>query len=48
VWSTQLDERVRPLHENREGQVFSWDDPPSDGHPGFPPGCRCVAAPYVA
>jgi SPP1 gp7 family putative phage head morphogenesis protein len=47
VWSTQLDERVRPLHENREGKVFSWNDPPSDGHPGFPPGCRCVAAPFV-
>jgi SPP1 gp7 family putative phage head morphogenesis protein len=43
VWSTSLDERVRPLHQEREGRTYSWDDPPSDGHPGEPINCRCVA-----
>jgi SPP1 gp7 family putative phage head morphogenesis protein len=43
IWSTSMDERVRPAHEAREGQIFSWDDPPEDGHPGEPINCRCVA-----
>lgn len=43
VWSTSMDERVRPLHAHREGQTFSWARPPSDGHPGEPINCRCVA-----
>jgi len=47
IWSTSLDERVRPEHAAREGKVFSWDDPPEDGHPGEPINCRCVARPYV-
>lgn len=53
-WSTSLDERVRgnpaglypkarPSHWAREGKIFRWDDPPSDGHPGHPVNCRCVA-----
>lgn len=45
VWSTSLDERVRPEHAEREGKIFSWDDPPEDGHPGEPINCRCVAIP---
>lgn len=32
-------------HFSREGQVFSWDSPPSDGHPGQAHGCRCQASP---
>ena len=43
VWSTSLDERVRPEHQEREGETFSWSDPPADGHPGEPINCRCVA-----
>jgi hypothetical protein len=38
------------LHENhyvRDGKVFRWDMPPSDGHPGIPINCRCVALPIV-
>lgn len=53
-WSTSLDERVRgnpsgkypnakPSHWDREGKEFSWSKPPSDGHPGEPINCRCVA-----
>lgn len=45
VWSTSKDRRVRKLHEVREGKVFEWDKPPSDGHPGQPIMCRCLAVP---
>lgn len=54
VWWTAQDKRVRgdpegkypkasPSHYARHGKKFSWDDPPSDGHPGEPICCRCVA-----
>lgn len=44
-WSTSRDERVRPEHAKREGQVFRWDDPPEGGHPGEDYNCRCTASP---
>ena len=47
VWSTARDERVRSEHRARNGKVFSWDDPPSDGHPGEPIQCRCRAIPVL-
>lgn len=47
IWSTSLDERVRPEHAALEGQRFSWDSPPAPGHPGQDYNCRCVALPYV-
>jgi SPP1 gp7 family putative phage head morphogenesis protein len=47
IWRTSLDERVRPEHAAREGKVFSWDDPPFDGHPGEPINCRCYAEPVL-
>jgi len=44
IWSTSLDERVRDSHAEKEGQTFSWDDPPADtGHPGNDVNCRCTA-----
>ena len=57
-WSTSKDERVRGdpsglypdakySHYDREGEVFSYDDPPEDGHPGTPIQCRCVAIPII-
>lgn len=46
-WRTSQDERVRPAHRAREGEIFSWDDPPSDGHPGEPIQCRCYAEPVL-
>jgi SPP1 gp7 family putative phage head morphogenesis protein len=47
TWSTSQDERVRDSHRDKEGEVFSWDDPPEDtGHPGQDYQCRCVAIPY--
>jgi len=45
TWSTAGDGRVRPEHAARNGQVFSWNDPPPDGHPGTPVLCRCSAIP---
>lgn len=40
IWHTMLDNRVRPSHLVREGQVFSWADHP---WPGEEPNCRCWA-----
>jgi len=44
-WSTSKDERVRPRHKELDGKVFDYDDPPSEGMPGMPIRCRCVAIP---
>lgn len=54
IWRTQRDERVRgdphgiypesrPSHYERDNQIFNWNNPPVDGHPGEAPGCRCYA-----
>lgn len=55
-WSTRKDNRVRGKpgglypnakysHYHREGLVFRYDDPPPDGNPGEPDGCRCQGIP---
>ena len=44
IWVTMKDNRVRPAHKEREGKRFYWNDPPSDGHPGWSYRCRCSAA----
>lgn len=44
-WETMQDSRVRPSHRERQGEIFSWEEPPSDGHPGEAVRCRCVADP---
>jgi hypothetical protein len=41
VWHTQGDGKVRSEHAERDGKIFSWDDPPEGGHPGEAPNCRC-------
>ena len=46
-WRTAGDERVRPAHAFRNGTIFSWNDPPPDGHPGKPILCRCTAEPVI-
>lgn len=54
TWRNSQDERVRgnpdglypkadPSHWEREGLVYSWDDPPEGGHPGLAINCRCSA-----
>ena len=45
IWQTMGDSRVRPTHDARQGKRFAWDDPPSDGHPGWAIRCRCSASP---
>jgi len=47
IWRTRRDGKVRSPHAERQGQVFSWDDPPEGGHPGEDYGCRCTAEPYL-
>ena len=47
-WQTMMDDRVRPLHADRQGLIFRWDKPPSDGHPGMAVRCRCVADPVIS
>lgn len=46
-WRTVGDSRVRTAHRAREGQIFAWDKPPPDGHPGQPINCRCYAEPVL-
>lgn len=50
-WRTMRDNHVRREHVLREGQIFEWDNPPSDtpddGHPGTPIGCRCYPEPMI-
>lgn len=51
IWRTSLDERVRPSHRAREGQVYDWDgdnQPPNGEHPGQAVLCRCGAEPNIA
>lgn len=47
TWSTSNDERVREEHRELEGQVFTWDNPPSVGAPGQDIQCRCIAVPII-
>lgn len=42
-WRGRLDARERPEHVAREGKIYSWDNPPYDGHPSVPIRCRCWA-----
>lgn len=49
VWRGVLDQRERDSHREKEGNIYRWDDPPSDtGHPGEDFQCRCIAEPYLA
>lgn len=54
IWRTVGDNRVRSEHDEREGQIYSWDSPPGDpsdpaagGHPGEAINCRCYAEPIL-
>lgn len=46
TWRTAGDHKVRTAHAARNGQIFSWDNPPEHGHPGAEPNCRCWPEPY--
>ena len=58
IWWTMQDERVRgnpdgkyakakPSHWDRHGKTFRYADAPSDGNPGEPINCRCIARPVL-
>lgn len=47
TWRTTRDGRVRPEHQERENQVYSWTKPPDGGHPGEAIQCRCGAEPNI-
>lgn len=48
IWTTSGDERVRDDHASKDGQRFSWSNPPPDtGHPGEDYQCRCTAFPVI-
>lgn len=42
-WRTQGDNKVRPAHRELEGTRHKYTDPPNEGLPGTPVGCRCWA-----
>ena len=46
IWHTVGDNRVRSRHAQRDGEIFSWNNPPEGGHPKEDWGCRCWAEPY--
>lgn len=46
-WRTVLDGRERATHHARNGKMFAWSKPPSDGHPGRAINCRCRALPVL-
>jgi SPP1 gp7 family putative phage head morphogenesis protein len=57
-WRNSKDRRVRGNpnglypnarynHWTREGKEYAFSNPPADGNPGIPYGCRCVAEPIV-
>jgi len=54
-WSSSQDIRVRELHKELNGKIFSYDSPPiidentgERGVPGQAFGCRCVAIPIIS
>ena len=47
TWKSMDDSRVRPSHQDYDGQTFKWSEPPPEGHPGQPIRCRCYAAPVL-
>ena len=51
IWRTAQDERVRPLHNGLDGNVYKYDEK-TGAESGLPPGqpiqCRCIAAAIVS
>jgi SPP1 gp7 family putative phage head morphogenesis protein len=45
IWRTVQDDRVRDEHEERNGERYSYSDPPDGELPGEPILCRCYAEP---
>ena len=47
IWRTNRDRIVRPEHRARDGQKYSYANPPGGELPGTPPRCRCYAEPVI-
>ena len=49
VWRTVGDERVRPLHEDRDGKEYAWETGAGaqDPYPGSGINCRCSPEPVL-
>lgn len=54
VWTVRKDSKVRHDHEDLNGKIFRWDDPPvvdqdtgRRGNPGQDYNCRCYALPVI-
>ena len=45
IWRSTPDSKTRSHHASRDGQIYSWDNPPSGGHPQEDYNCRCRAIP---
>jgi SPP1 gp7 family putative phage head morphogenesis protein len=43
TWRHSFKRHPRRYHVERNGQVFAWSEPPSDGPPGTQPFCGCRA-----
>ncbi len=48
VWRTVGDDAVRDEHRERDGETYSWSDPPDGEIPGEPINCRCYAEPVMS
>lgn len=53
-WSTSHDDRVRKLHRELDGKIFTFDNPPiidertqQRGHPAQTYNCRCIMIPKI-
>ena len=45
IWLETTSLHPRKHHLDRIGKHFLWSNPPSDGHPGTQPNCKCGAKP---
>ena len=48
TWRTVRDNRVRAEHEERDGEIYTWQAPPDGETPGEPVLCRCYAEPDLS
>ena len=48
IWMSSKDNRVRPEHQQNDGNVFAWSTPPLLGPPGQAVQCRCYSRPIIS
>lgn len=46
-WNHSFRPNPRRAHVERQGNIYEWTKPPSDGHPGYAYHCRCTAEPVI-